>query len=186
MCSQYWWRSCKSEAQRLLSGPGSNTSLLQTTQTQTRNQRWAVCLFQDNLCKGHTRIIYASEKEWGGGEQILFHSPNITAVGLTRLSPDITLSSTCLSTSISYLISRKKDWHLVHSAFQQNDICIFILTWPNLGDTRLSSLNQVPCLSPSVSQHRPRTAPPRFLLQIQAVRDGNQPSVVPQFISIVC
>lgn len=44
-----------------------------------------------------------------GGEQILFHSPNITAVGLTRLSPDITLSSTCLSTSISYLISRKKD-----------------------------------------------------------------------------
>lgn len=26
------------------------------------------------------------------------------------------------------------DWHLVHSVFQQYDICIFILTWPDLSD----------------------------------------------------
>lgn len=31
-----------------------------------------VCLFQDNLCKGHTRIIYASEKEWGWGDKSYF------------------------------------------------------------------------------------------------------------------
>lgn len=57
---------------RLLSGPGSNSSLLQTSQNQAQNQRWAVCLFQDNLCKGHTRIIYASEKECGGGNKSYF------------------------------------------------------------------------------------------------------------------
>ena len=46
-------------------------------------------------------------------------------------------SNSRLSASISYLILKKMDWHLVHSAFQQYDICIFILTWPDLRDTRL-------------------------------------------------
>lgn len=36
--------------------------------------------FRDNLCKGHKRITYASEKKQG-----LFHSSNITAVGITCL-----------------------------------------------------------------------------------------------------
>lgn len=73
----------------------------------------------------------------GGRKQIVFHSPNITAVGLTRLSPDITLSQSIHINLISHI--------------EKDGLTFSSLSIPTMTFAFLFSLDRIP-----VTQGAPR------------------------------